>query len=133
MEWDAVEPCPFSKGDLRKFFSQQITEFLAELLEEEVSLSKVQAMQTVYDFNSYKNCEIRFRWLRLCLKAKWEAQVPLVLQFVTEQGRMKYVRPLYREMYNWEEIRPRAIDHFKKTRSSMMSMSATIIAKDLHL
>lgn len=62
MEWDAVEPCPFSKGDLRKFFSQQITEFLAELLEEEVSLSKVQAMQTVYDFNSYKNCEIRFRY-----------------------------------------------------------------------
>lgn len=67
------------------------------------------------------------------MKAKWKDQVPLVLEFVTEQGRMKYVRPLYREMYNWEEIRPQAIDHFKKTKANMMGISQTILAKELHL
>lgn len=64
IQWKSSEPNPFSKGDLRKFFSQQIEEFLSEILAENVALplEKVQAMQNVYDFNSYKNCEIRFRF-----------------------------------------------------------------------
>jgi leukotriene-A4 hydrolase len=60
-------------------------------------------------------------------------QVPLALEFVTEQGRMKYIRPLYRDLYAWEEVRARAIDTFQKNRPSMMYVSAHTVAKDLHL
>jgi leukotriene-A4 hydrolase len=60
-------------------------------------------------------------------------QVPRALQFVTEQGRMKFVRPIYRELYDWEEVRPQAIEHFKKTRDEMMAVCANMVAKDLHL
>jgi len=135
VQWNPSERCPFSTGDFSTLFSTQINQFLAELLDEKdpIDLVKVKAMQTAYDFNSYKNSEIKFRWLRLCMKAKWKEQVPLVLQFVTEQGRLKYVRPLYRDMYNWTEVRDQAIQHFNKTKSDMMSMSVSLVAKDLHL
>ena len=32
------------------------------------------------------------------------------------QGRMKFVRPLYRDLYGWEEKRQQAIDTFKAHR-----------------
>ena len=36
------------------------------------------------------------RWLRICLKSKLKEVFPAVVKFVTNQGRMKFVRPLYR-------------------------------------
>ena len=36
------------------------------------------------------------RWLRLCVKAGWEDVFSMAVTFVSEQGRMKFVRPLYR-------------------------------------
>ncbi len=53
-------------------------------------------MQELYGLDSVRNAEIRFRWLRLNLRGKVEAAVPRALGFVTEQGRMKFVRPIYR-------------------------------------
>ena len=38
------------------------------------------------------------RWLRVCLKAGWSKVFPEVVQFVCRQGRMKYIRPLYRSV-----------------------------------
>jgi len=135
VQWDPSTPCPFKAGDFSSFFSAQIIQFLDNLLDgkDPIGLIKVKAMQTAYNFNSFKNAEIKFRWLRLCMKSKWKEQLPLVLRFVTEQGRLKYVRPLYRDMYDWEEVRDQAIQHFNKTKSNMMTMSVALVAKDLHL
>lgn len=44
------------------------------------------------------NAEIKFRWLRLGLRAHWTERVDDALKFVTEQGRMKFVRPIYRSV-----------------------------------
>ena len=54
------------------------------------------AMDNVYNFTTVRNSEIRFRWQKVCLLAEYEPIFPYVVKFVTEQGRMKYVRPLYR-------------------------------------
>ena len=32
----------------------------------------------------------------MCIKARWADCIPLALGFVTEQGRMKFVRPIYK-------------------------------------
>ena len=43
------------------------------------------------------HCAAMFhRWLRVCVRAKWEESVPLALTMATEQGRMKFTRPLFR-------------------------------------
>jgi leukotriene-A4 hydrolase len=53
-------------------------------------------MEEVYHLNSNNNSEIKFRWIRLGLKAQWEDAIPRAVQMVTEQGRMKFLRPIYR-------------------------------------
>ena len=53
-------------------------------------------MQELYNFNAVTNSEIKFRWIRLGLKCKWENAIPLAIQMVSEQGRMKFLRPIYR-------------------------------------
>ena len=60
------------------------------------SVEKITKMQEVYDFSSINNSEIKFRWIRLGLKSKWEGALPLAAQMVSEQGRMKFLRPIYR-------------------------------------
>lgn len=58
--------------------------------------SHIALLAELYDLKSVKNSEIRFRFQELCLRANYEAVFPDVVQFVTEQGRMKFTRPLYR-------------------------------------
>ena len=53
-------------------------------------------MQELYNFNAVTNSEIKFRWIRLGLKCKWANAIPLAIQMVSEQGRMKFLRPIYR-------------------------------------
>jgi leukotriene-A4 hydrolase len=135
--WDTTTPSTFSKADFEAFKvkSEQIQEFLAELRAsgKPLSLQHVQAMQKAYDFNSVKNAEIRCTWLRLCIAAKWIDQLPLVLQFVTDQGALRYIRPLYRDLYAWEQVRAQAIETFQRNRPSMMYVSAHAVSNDLHL
>lgn len=80
-----------------------------------------------------QNSEIKFRWLRVCIKARWKDQISVALKFVNEQGRMKFVRPIYRDLYAWEEARPLAISNFQENRKCMMFVSANQVEKDLHL
>ncbi|KAK3778253.1 hypothetical protein RRG08_060179 [Elysia crispata] len=125
----------FSKDDMNNWPSLLVRQFLQFLLDEENSLPlvKVIQMEQVYSFNAVKNSEVRFRWLRLCIKAKWVDCIHLALGFVTEQGRMKFVRPIYRDLYAWEEARLETITNFTRVRSEMHSTTAQLVAKDLHL
>lgn len=50
--------------------------------------------------SSSKNAEIRFRWYQLGIRAEWPAIVAGTVEFLVSQGRMKYVRPLYRLVAN---------------------------------
>ncbi|XP_067914869.1 leukotriene A-4 hydrolase [Heterodontus francisci] len=130
---DAELDC-FREADLKEMSSQQIIEFLALLLlEPPLRLNNVKRMQEAYKLNNIKNAEIKFRWLRLCLRAHWEKAIPLALDMVTVQGRMKFTRPLYRDLYNFEKARPQAIETFMKNKPCMHPITATLVAKDLHL
>lgn len=134
IEWDGCVTTKFSPDDLTNLNALQKQEFLAQLLlAEHFPLSKVILMEEVYELNKFNNCEIRFRWLRLCLKAEWFDSVPFAIEFVTKYGRMKYVRPLYRDLFKWELTRKMAVDTFKAHRKQMMHVTAAMVAKDLHL
>uniref|UniRef100_A0A8C9WN95 Leukotriene A(4) hydrolase n=2 Tax=Scleropages formosus TaxID=113540 RepID=A0A8C9WN95_SCLFO len=122
----------FSDADVKALSSPQLTEFLALLLHQNpLPLSHVKRMQEVYNLNSIKNCEIRFRWLHLCVRARWEEAVPLAFQMATEQGRLKYTRPLFRELYNFEKYRQEAVNMFLQHRAAMHPVTAALVARDL--
>lgn len=74
-----------------------------------------------------------YRWIMICIKEKHEQIVPLALKFITEQGRLKFIRPIYRALHDWEHARPEAIATLVMNQSSMMRNSVNIIRKDLGL
>uniref|UniRef100_A0A7N8XLN0 Leukotriene A-4 hydrolase n=1 Tax=Mastacembelus armatus TaxID=205130 RepID=A0A7N8XLN0_9TELE len=122
----------FKKSDVKVLSSQQLTEFLSLLLHEDpLPLSHVKKMQEVYDLNAYMNSEIRFRWLRLCVRSRWEEAVPTALKMATEQGRMKFTRPLFREVYNFEKYRDEAVRVFLASQAAMHPVTSGLVAKDL--
>ncbi|KAJ0057050.1 hypothetical protein NL108_000897, partial [Boleophthalmus pectinirostris] len=89
----------FKESDVKTLSSSQLIELLTLLLQEDpLPLTHVKKMQDLYNLNSYTNSEIRFRWLRLCVRSKWEEMVPVALRMATEQGRLKYTRPLFRQV-----------------------------------
>lgn len=80
-----------------EFSSDQKRELISQLLNKEpLSCSKIDLLNKHYQFGETQNSEILFRWIRLCIKAKWEPILEKALNFVTEQGRMKFTRPVYK-------------------------------------
>ncbi|XP_052678415.1 leukotriene A-4 hydrolase-like isoform X2 [Crassostrea angulata] len=124
----------FDPSDLTSMAPLQVVECLGLLVEDPpLSLIKIQKMNELYKLNVTKNSEFKFRWLRLCIKAQWKESIPKVLDFVNEQGRMRLVRTLYRDLYGWEDARPTAIDNFKKQRGEMHHILETMLSSDLKL
>ena len=88
-----------------------------------LSTDSVQKMDTAYTkISASKNSEIRFRWLRVCIKAKYEKCIDNALAMVTEQGRMKFTRPLYRDLYNWEAAREKTVANFKENFDTLIQL-----------
>ncbi|XP_043943121.1 leukotriene A-4 hydrolase-like [Protopterus annectens] len=124
----------FSSADIEEMTPLQLIEFLSQLLlKDPLPLKHVQRMQDVYSFNAVTNMEIRFRWLRLCLRSKWDNAVPLALRMVTEQGRLKFTRPLFRDLYDFTKFRQEAINAYMKYKQSMHPCTALLVGRDLHL
>lgn len=98
-----------------------------------MSLEKLEGLSQHYKFGETQNSEILFKWLRLGLKARWSPIIQPALKFVTDQGRMKFTRPVYKDLYAWEESRPLAIQNFQAHRAFMHQTTAGLVAKDLHL
>uniref|UniRef100_H3BAN2 Leukotriene A4 hydrolase n=1 Tax=Latimeria chalumnae TaxID=7897 RepID=H3BAN2_LATCH len=122
----------FTAADLEKMSSHQKVEFLALLLlEVGVKIEKFKRFNSYYNIYTTQSSFIKFRWLRLCIRARWEEAIPLAVQMATEQGRMKFTRPLFRDLYNFDKSRELAVSTFLKHRSCMHPVTALLVGKDL--
>uniref|UniRef100_A0A8D3EFX5 Peptidase M1 leukotriene A4 hydrolase/aminopeptidase C-terminal domain-containing protein n=1 Tax=Scophthalmus maximus TaxID=52904 RepID=A0A8D3EFX5_SCOMX len=122
----------FKESDVKTLSSHQLIEFLSLLLQEDpLPLTHVKKMQELYDFNACINSEIRFRWLRLCVRCRWEEAVPMALKMATEQGRMKFTRPLFREVFNFDKFSDEAVQVFVSHRAAMHPVTSGLVGKDL--
>ncbi|XP_036617570.1 leukotriene A-4 hydrolase [Trichosurus vulpecula] len=122
----------FSSADLKDMSSHQLIEFLALMLvAAPIPVSHIQRMQEVYNFNAVKNSEIRFRWLRLCIQSKWEDAIPLALEMATGQGRLKFTRPLFKDLAAFDKSRSLALSAYQQHKASMHPVTAMLVGKDL--
>ena len=64
-----------------------------------LSIDKIKSLDEVYKFGSIQNSEIHFRWIRLGIKAKWSDIIQPAIKFVSDQGRMKFTRPVYKYFF----------------------------------
>lgn len=90
-------------------------------------------LEDIHGFNEISNSEVRFMWCRLALLGCYEGVLENTRNFVSIQGRMKYVRPLYKDMH---EIYPKgdySVDLFAINKSSYHSITVKMIELDLGL
>jgi leukotriene-A4 hydrolase len=98
-----------------------------------MSIAALERMDRLYGLTASKNSELRVRWQRLCIRHRKTAIVPEVLAFLKQVGRMKFVRPLYRDLYAWEEQRAAAVETFKEWRENYHPIASKMLAQDLKL
>lgn len=101
---DSDDSVAYTSSDMQGWSSQQMQIFLETFanfaLPEGTSFSHRFLLQLdeAYHFSASRNAEIMFRWQSLCLRSNMAYIVPFVKDFITSQGRMKFVRPLYRAL-----------------------------------
>ncbi|XP_060532916.1 leukotriene A-4 hydrolase [Cylas formicarius] len=134
LNWNGEESIPITSKDKENFRTAQLIYLLQVILQAPAQpIVKLQALNDVFSFDGVKNSEIKFRWLRICIKSHWEEKVDTVFSWINIIGRMKFVRPLYRDMFSWEQMRKKTLENFKANRQYMMHVSAFTLAKDLHI
>eukprot|EP01132_Coremiostelium_polycephalum_P009147 gene9147-11213_t len=120
-------------SDIKDFSSQQTILFLDTLLEltekQPLPLETLEKMDSMYHLTKTRNCEYKAKWHILCLRHGLERIHPKVVEFLVDQGRMKFVRPLYRELYHKNQELARSTFH--KHKDQYHSIAKKMIAKDL--
>ncbi|VDK82515.1 unnamed protein product [Litomosoides sigmodontis] len=99
------------------------------LAKKEISHAKLARIDEVNQLSKTGNCDILSSWIQLCLKNYWENIIPVAFDFVTRQGRIKYVRPIYRDLFLWSESAGSAIELLKKNAPSMHPVTVSVVAK----
>ncbi|KAI8992346.1 peptidase family M1-domain-containing protein [Pilobolus umbonatus] len=124
----------FSADDMKDFTAGQKVLFLETILDHKpFSHPSLHEMNKLYNITNNHNPEIRLRWQLLCLKADYEPIYSEVVRFVTEQGRMKYVRPLYRSLHLAKKGAQLAVDTYLQHKVFYHPIAAQLIEKDIGL
>ena len=124
---------PLPSEDIGTWASNQITCFLDKLLSEDTpfQISTLRAMNEQYGFAESQNSEILFRYCELAVQAEDELVLPLVVRFITTQGRMKFVRPLYRALYQSSMGKELTVKTFLDSKDFYHPICAKMVAFDL--
>lgn len=121
--------------NIKAWSSAQITTFLDALLSQTedcpLQLPTIRAMDKLYNFSKVRNSEVLFRYCRLAIAAGDESILPVVCRFITTQGRMKFVRPLYRALHHSKIGRSVARQVFLENQDFYHPICAKMIASDL--
>ena len=128
--------------DLNSWSSEQIVAFLDRLSElystTPMHLKTLEAMKTKYKnlLQETHNAEIRCSWYLLRIRAGDASVLPEVDSFLSEQGRMKYLRPLYKAIFSQTsgfdpDGKTQARDLFAKHKGLYHPIAAKMVASDL--
>ncbi|EFP83266.1 uncharacterized protein PGTG_09219 [Puccinia graminis f. sp. tritici CRL 75-36-700-3] len=121
----------FDPEDIKEFSSNQIVVFLEKLDEEVDCFEKtmVETMNKNYRFNKTNNQEIRLRWYSVSLKSGCYCQDAAT--WVSNKGRMKFARPVYRALFKVEPELARKT--FKDNSDFYHPICRALLSKDLGL
>jgi leukotriene-A4 hydrolase len=81
-----------------------------------------------YGLNESNNFELLLPYIQIGIKAKWPPIIPKALKFVQSNGRIKYLKPVYADLLNWEESHPQAIATFKKDVPFMHPITIGVVS-----
>jgi leukotriene-A4 hydrolase len=99
------------------YFSQLKCIFLTELLDqrEVVTVNILEQIDRDYDLTNVIDPEQKVLWYQIGILTKYETVVPAADEFLGTVGRLKYLRPLYRALKEYDEAK--AVEIFNKHKS----------------
>eukprot|EP00403_Amphidinium_massartii_P015270 CAMPEP_0178427540 /NCGR_PEP_ID=MMETSP0689_2-20121128/29800_1 /TAXON_ID=160604 /ORGANISM="Amphidinium massartii, Strain CS-259" /LENGTH=653 /DNA_ID=CAMNT_0020049255 /DNA_START=64 /DNA_END=2022 /DNA_ORIENTATION=- len=122
----------FSSKDIESWGSSKKCVFLDELIGDKrdavgrMTEPACELMASIYGFLD-TNCEVKCRFIRLGLGARWQGIVPAALDLATSQGRMKFTRPTFQALLTYDAELARST--FKKYRSCYHPICAKMVAR----
>jgi leukotriene-A4 hydrolase len=118
-----------NKSDVSSFNTQSRLLFL-QALEGKIDADTFRRIDQVYHFSAIRNPEVRFAWLMqgLALKVAQPDFLRDVEAMLSQQGRMKFTRPLYRSLAAVD--RARALAVFAENTSSYHPVCVRLVQKD---
>lgn len=98
-------------------------------------LDHVPFTEELYKYDFSNNSELFFRFCKILLKARQQKGVFEALHMATSQGRMKFVRPLYKTLYDCEipKAKEAAVATFLAHRHFYHPICRKMVALDLGL
>lgn len=115
----------------------QLIEILSELVHKpnniEITEEWIYLLEKTYGFVGTRNSAYLFKLARLYVKGRLFDRLNHVFNFLNSNFRMKYIRPIYRDLAKWPEAKPLAIENFHKVKDQMMKFCAQCVAKDLDI
>ncbi|RHY87511.1 hypothetical protein DYB35_009355, partial [Aphanomyces astaci] len=123
--------------DVAGWTSSQVVAMLDALLEagatrhQYLDVDVLQSLGDVYHLVTTKNAEIRMRFQTLCIRSEAAFILPYVEAFLKEQGRMKFVRPLFRDLVKSKIGETHARRIFAEWKGYYHPICRSMVEKDL--
>lgn len=99
--------------------------------QEPLSAERAQLLGKVYDFQASHNVELKSAFYLVALKAQDSTSYSGTADLLGQVGRMKYVRPLFRELNKVN--RQLALDTFEKNKDFYHPICKGMVEKDLDI
>ena len=77
--------------------TQEWLHFLGEV-PAQLSDAQLADLDSTFQLSSRRNSEVLFAWLRIAIRHAYRPAMPALEQFLTSQGRRKFLRPLYEDL-----------------------------------
>jgi hypothetical protein len=123
------------RPEMNNWSSQQKCLFLEDLLEastsEAFSVDFLAKLDSAFSFGSSQNSEIMLRWQQLCIRANCPWIYEPAVNFLTSQGRMKFVRPILRELRRSQIGGAKVAEVFEANKDSYHPIARKMLAEDL--
>ena len=119
-----------AKSEFNKWHSNTKLVFLNSLLERilQVSDQTYDSLRDTLQLSSGQNAEVVNLWIQIGLLKKKTDIISTAVTFLSQYGRMKYIRPIYIAFYLFDKNQ--ALDTFNKYRSIYHPIAVNLILQD---
>jgi leukotriene-A4 hydrolase len=117
--------------DTKHWSTQQWLEFL-QVLPSPLTTAQMSHLDHAFHFTKTGNDEILDQWLKMVVAADYGPAFPRLKQFLLEVGRMKMIRPLYKELMKTPAHRKFALDVYTQARPGYHPIAQAAIDKIIH-
>lgn len=95
--------------------TQEWLHFLTSL-PEKLDVARMRELDAKFDLTHSQNAEITFTWLLLAVRHRYDPASARLEEFLTSQGRRKFLKPLYEELAKSPEGKERAARIYRQAR-----------------